>query len=34
MSGFERLDRVWFGGGATIKLRALEKAKELVKEAC
>jgi phage/plasmid-like protein (TIGR03299 family) len=30
----ERLDRVWFGGGATIKLRALEKAKEMVKEAC
>jgi len=25
----QRLDRTWFGGGADIKLRALEKAKEL-----
>jgi phage/plasmid-like protein (TIGR03299 family) len=27
----ERLDRVWFGGGADIKLKALSEAKELLK---
>jgi hypothetical protein len=25
----QRLERMWFGGGADIKLRALTKAKEL-----
>lgn len=25
----QRLERTWFGGGAEIKLKALEKAKEL-----
>ncbi len=29
----ERLDRVWFGGGANIKLLALKKAKELISKA-